>query len=93
LSAACLALGDVGATRAHAQEAFHIARRDGGKTQEWMPAVALARALLESEGMVARDSIERLLDEKLALSRECGAKTWEPFIHFERAEVARRFRR
>jgi hypothetical protein len=35
-------------------------------------------------------SIERLFNEALALCRESGAKTWEPFVHLERAEVASR---
>ena len=76
--------------RGHAEEALHIARRHEAKANEWMAALALVRAHLESEGKTARDSIERLLDETLAHSRESGAKTWEPFVHLERAEVARR---
>ena len=90
LSTAQLALGDVGVARAHAEEALRIARRHEVGLRGWMAAVALARALLESEGAAARDSIERLLNETLALSRESGAKTGEPFIHLERAEVASR---
>jgi adenylate cyclase len=90
LSAAHLGLGDVAAARAQAEEALRIGRQHQAKNYECMAAVVLARALLESEGTAARDSIERLLDDTLALSRESGAKTWEPFVHLERAELARR---
>ena len=74
LSAVRLALGDVGAARAHAEEALHIARRYEAKMHEWMAAVALARARLESEGTAARDSIERLLAETSAAAASAARR-------------------
>ncbi len=51
--------------------------------------LALARVLLRREGTRAAAAIRRALDRGEALLAETGAKNLQPFIHLERAELAR----
>lgn len=49
----------------------------------------MARVLLRQEGVAAAAAIRAALDRAEALIRETGAKNYQPFIHLERAELAR----
>ena len=47
------------------------------------------RALRESRGVQATREIESALPEAAAWLEMSGAKSYEPFLHIERAELAR----
>ena len=51
--------------------------------------LALARAVLATEGLPARDTIERTLGRALSLVGETGGKALEPFIRVELGNLAR----
>ncbi len=52
------------------------------------PKLSLAFALLEAEGVAAKDEIERLLDESAALIDEHGILLFAPTLHERRARLA-----
>ncbi len=51
--------------------------------------LARARVLLWTEGARARDAIDAALDLAEARIERTGATSWHPFLHVERAELAR----
>jgi hypothetical protein len=51
--------------------------------------LTLGRVLLRGEGAHVRGAIEAALAQASSLVGETGAKQYEPFIHLERAELAR----
>ena len=51
--------------------------------------LALARALLATDGAKARNEVEHALGEALRLVEETGARSYTPEICVERAELAR----
>jgi hypothetical protein len=51
--------------------------------------VSLARVLLGSAGTAARKQIEAALARALQLTRETGAKAYQPLVHIELGELAR----
>jgi tetratricopeptide (TPR) repeat protein len=89
LSSAQLGLGQTRRARETAERAISIAREQGTKEQECEAQLALARVLLQTEGAGARGAIEEALARALALIEETEARSYAPFVHEERAELAR----
>jgi class 3 adenylate cyclase/tetratricopeptide (TPR) repeat protein len=89
LAEAYLGLGDAGRARAAASEAVALGRRRRARLDECRAHLALARVLLRAEGAAASGEIEAALHAACALVEETGARTLEPFIHVELAELAR----
>ena len=89
LAEAQLGAGQLDAARATAEEAISAGRRIGTRVHEAGAHLALAQVLLRQEGTGAADAIRRALDRGEALHAETGAKNLQPFIHLERAELAR----
>jgi class 3 adenylate cyclase len=85
-----LGLGDPERARTLAAEGLEIAHARGGRSRETYASLALARVLLGSAGAATRAEIEAALARALELARETGAKAFEPLIHVELAELARR---
>ena len=78
-----LALGLVG-------DAVKITRERGNRFEETHANLALARVLLDSNGPSARPQIEAALQWAMELVRDTEAKAFEPLVHVQRAELARR---
>jgi ATP/maltotriose-dependent transcriptional regulator MalT len=89
LAEAYLAGGDLPRARAAAEAGAAAGRRTGARVFEQEAQRALARVLLRQEGAAAGAAIRAALDRAEALIRETGAKNYQPFIHLERAELAR----
>ena len=89
LSSAQLGLGEGERARETAERAIAIAREQGTKIQQCDAQLALARALLQIEGAKARRGIEEALMDALALIEETEARSYAPFVHQERVELAR----
>jgi class 3 adenylate cyclase/tetratricopeptide (TPR) repeat protein len=75
--------------RARAEEALALARRRETRTQEIEAQLALARVLLRAEGAAARHDVEAALERALGLVMGTGARAFEPYLHVERAALAR----
>jgi hypothetical protein len=75
-----LALGD---------EAIAVCRRHGTRVYEFPALLTRIRALRETRGLEAKPDIEATLAEADAWLEMSGAKSYEPFLHVERAELAR----
>ncbi len=89
LAEAYAGLGDAGRARATASEAVAVGHRRRARLHECLANLALARVLQQTEGVGARREIAAALDAARALVEEMGARTLEPFIHVERAALAR----
>jgi adenylate cyclase len=89
LAEAYLAGGDLPRARAAAEAGVAAGARTGARVFEQEAQRALARVLLRQEGAAAGAAIRAALDRAEALIRETGAKNYQPFIHLERAELAR----
>jgi tetratricopeptide (TPR) repeat protein len=89
LSRARLGFGDGAGARVAAEEAIAAAKRLGTRTYEVVGRLALSNALTGTEGLAARRSIDDALDRATALVEETGARSWEPWIHVERAALER----
>jgi len=63
--------------------------RTRGQAAEAVANVVLARILLASEGLAAREEIESALERASDLARETGMCSIEAKIHVELAELAR----
>ena len=63
--------------------------RTRGQAAEAVANVVLARILLGSKGLAARDEIESALERAGELARRTGMCSVEPMIHVELAELAR----
>jgi adenylate cyclase len=85
-----LGLGEVERARGLAQEGLENARARELRFLEPTGGLLLARVLLSSAGTEAREEIEATLARALEVVRETGAKAYEPQIHTELAELARR---
>jgi class 3 adenylate cyclase/tetratricopeptide (TPR) repeat protein len=85
-----LGLGDVERARALVAEGLEIAHARGDRSREAYASLSLARVLLGSAGTAARAQIEAALARALELAREMGAMAFEPLVHVELAELARR---
>jgi tetratricopeptide (TPR) repeat protein len=89
LAEAQLGRGQPGLARTTAEEAVRIARERSGRHFECEAHLALARVVLATEGLTARDTIERTLGRALSLVGETGGKALEPFIRVELSNLAR----
>jgi hypothetical protein len=89
MAAAHLGLGDFAKTVALAEESIAVGRRRGSRFWEFPALLTRIRALREIQGVQAQKEIEAVLAEAAAWLEMSGAKSYEPFIHVERAELAR----
>ncbi len=89
LALAHLGLGHYKQARATAHQALALARRRGTKLYECIAHLGLARVLVQTEGAKAQSAVESALDQAIALVEETGGISRKPFIHEERANLAR----
>jgi tetratricopeptide (TPR) repeat protein len=89
MAAAHLGLGDRARALKLAEEGIAICRRRGARLYEFSALLTRIRALRESQGVQAAREIEAALAEADAWLEMSGAKSYEPFLHVERAELAR----
>jgi adenylate cyclase len=85
-----LGLGDRERAGVLVAEGLELAHAQGNVAGEILASVALARVLLASSGRVSREAIEAALARALELACRTGAKAYEPLVHVELAELARR---
>jgi len=90
LAESYLGLGDTLHARELVEEAAALADARGQKQAGPHIQLALARVLLGTEGPIRTDEVQAALDRTLELARARKAKRFEPFVHAERAELARR---
>ncbi|HSD11511.1 MAG TPA: AAA family ATPase [Candidatus Binatia bacterium] len=88
MAAAHLGLGDRENALALAEEAIAVCRRGGARLWEFSAQLTRSRALRETRGVQATREIEAALAEADAWLEMSGAKSYEPFLHVERAELA-----
>jgi hypothetical protein len=72
-----------------AEEATAVSRRLGTRLGEFTALLTRSRALRETRGFEAVREIEATLAEADAWLEMSGARSYEPFLHVERAELAR----
>jgi tetratricopeptide (TPR) repeat protein len=89
MAAAHLGLGDRARALTLAEEAIAVCRRRGSRFWEFSAQLTRIRALRETLGLQATKEIEAALAEADAWLEMSGAKSYEPFLHVERAELAR----
>jgi tetratricopeptide (TPR) repeat protein len=89
MAAAHLGLGDDVEALALAEEAIGVSRRLGTRLWEFWGLLTRIRALREIHGVQATRKIEVALAEAEAWLEMSGAKSYEPFLRIERAELAR----
>jgi hypothetical protein len=89
MAAAHLGLGDRAMALAVAEAAIAVCRRRGARLWEFSALLTRVRALRELHGVLATREIEAALAEADAWIEMSGAKSYEPFLHVERAELAR----
>jgi class 3 adenylate cyclase/tetratricopeptide (TPR) repeat protein len=89
MAVAHLGIGDRVKALALAEEAIAVCRRLGTRIWEFSPLLTRIRALREIQGVHATREIEAALAEADAWLEMSGAKSYEPFLHVERAELAR----
>src|SRR5262245_34784054 len=89
MAAAHLGLGDCAKALALAGEAIAVSRRRGTRVYEFSALLTRIHALRELRGLEAKMEIEAALAEAEAWLTMSGAKSYEPFLHVERAELAR----
>src|ERR1700746_2557749 len=89
MAAAHLGLGDRARALTLADEAICFTRRLGARMGEVSALLTRIRALRETQGVQATREIEAALAEADAWLEMSGAKSYEPFLHVERAELAR----
>jgi tetratricopeptide (TPR) repeat protein len=89
MAAAHLGLGDRGKALALAAEALAVCRRLGTRHWEFWAQITRMRALRETQGVRATREIEATLAEVDAWLEMTSAKSYEPFLHLECAELAR----
>jgi class 3 adenylate cyclase/tetratricopeptide (TPR) repeat protein len=81
--------GKADAARTTAEEAVTLARRYHARVSECYALLTRARVLLGTTGADAAAEIAQSLEQALGLVTETGGAGAEPFIHLERAELAR----
>jgi hypothetical protein len=84
-----LGLGDRSRALTLAEEAIAVCRRGGARLWEFSAQLTRIHALRELHGVQATREIEATLAEAEAWLEMSGAKSYEPFLHVERAELAR----
>jgi ATP/maltotriose-dependent transcriptional regulator MalT len=89
MAAAHLGLGDRHQALALADEATTVSRRRGTRFWVFSALLTRMRALRDLHGVQATKEIEAALAEAEAWIKMSGAKSYEPFVHVERAELAR----
>jgi tetratricopeptide (TPR) repeat protein len=89
MAAAHLGLGDRARALTLAEEGIAVCRRRGARFSEFSALLTRIRALRETLGLQATREIEAALAEAEAWLEMSGAKSYEPFLHVERAELAR----
>jgi len=89
MAAAHLGLGDREKALAIADESIALSRQRGSRIWEFSALLTRMRALREIHGVQAAGEIEAALAEADAWLEMSGAKSYEPFLHVERAELAR----
>src|SRR4029453_8335170 len=89
MAAAHLGLGDSAKALPLAQEAIGFTRQLGARFWEFSALLTRVRALRETQGLQAARDIEATLSEADAWIKMSGAKSYEPFVCVERAELAR----
>jgi len=89
MAAAHLGLGDRARALTLAEEAIAFGRRLGSRLWEFSALLTRVRALRETQGLPATGEIEAALAEAATWLEMSGAKSYEPFLHVERAELAR----
>jgi hypothetical protein len=89
MAAARLGLGDRQKALTLAEEAVAVCRRRGTRLSEFSAVLTWIRALREPQGVRATSEIEAALAEADAWLEMSGAKSYEPFLCIERAELAR----
>jgi hypothetical protein len=89
MAAAHVGLGDRAKALGLVEEAIAVSRRRGGRIWDFSAQLTRSRALRETRGVEATGEIEATLAEAEAWLEMSGAKSYEPFLHVERAELAR----
>src|SRR5262249_59068775 len=89
MAAAHLGLGDRPKTLKLAEEAITVCRQRGTRIWEFSALLTRIRALCASRGLEAARDIEATLAEADAWLEMSGAKSYETFIHVERAGMER----
>ena len=89
MAAAHLGLGDHAKAVALAEEAICVCRRRGTRLSEFSAQLTRIRVLRETQGVEAAIEIEAALAEADAWIEMSGAQSYAPFLHIERAELAR----
>jgi tetratricopeptide (TPR) repeat protein len=84
-----LGLGDRSRALTLAEEAIAVCRRGGARLWEFSAQLTRIHVLRELHGVQATREIEATLAEAEAWLEMSGAKSYEPFLHVERAELAR----
>jgi hypothetical protein len=89
MAAVHLGLGDSARALTLAEKGIGVCRRRGARFWEFSALLTRMRALREIHGLQATREIEAALAEAAAWLEMSGAKSYEPFLHVERAELAR----
>jgi hypothetical protein len=89
MAASDLGLGGREKALALAEESIAVGRRRGTRLSEFSALLTRLHALREIHGVQAAKEIEEALAEADAWLEMSGAKSYEPFLHVERAELAR----
>jgi hypothetical protein len=89
MAVAWLGLGDGAKALALADEATAVSRRLGTRFWEFAALLSRVAALRETQGAEAASEIEAALTEAAAWIEMSGAKSYEPFLQLEYAELAR----
>jgi tetratricopeptide (TPR) repeat protein len=89
LALARLGLGKPRGAHEAADEAIAVARRRGTRLFEIPAQLSRARVLQRAEGAGAAREIDAALTHAESLIEEIGARGYEPFVHEERANLAR----
>jgi hypothetical protein len=89
VAAAYVGLGDGAKALVLAEEGIAVCRRRGTRLWEFSALLTRMRALRATRGVDATNDIEATLAEADAWLEMSGAKSYEPFLHVERAELAR----
>jgi adenylate cyclase len=84
-----LGRGELPRARAAAEEGIALARQMGTPVWEILCQLAHARLLRGAEGAAAAGAIAAALDRAFELVCATGARRNEPYVHLERAELAR----
>ncbi len=89
MAEAHLGAGDAARAREAVDRALTSARQGGWRIEEIRGLLARARVLLAAEGAAAAAEITTTLRDALALVETTEAHAFAPFIHVERAALAR----